>query len=426
MLNLCGELFPDGLLRQVRNRFYNVAFDPIANKKRVFFDNAGGSFRLKSANDAFKKIDELPDCPEHSNFTSLWLNNVQNKAYDNLRVLFNASSGTFVTSLTASSVMYEIVRAVIENVPGENVVTTSLEHPSAYDSVVTYAKREGKSLRVAEPNIETGGVDVESIVELIDKDTCLLSVIYASNISGSVLDIKTIVEEARKIKPDLYIVCDAVQHAPHGIIDVDMLGVDAANIAPYKFGCPRGIGIGYVSDRLSRLPHDKLLAANENKWELGSPPAGHFGAINEYVDYVCWIGRQFVESEVPRINFVEGLNRIKLHERALMHFALEGTEKIRGLRHIEGVTIYLDHADLSMRDFILALGIDGISPVNLVREYEKYGIITFARMDSSPYSSRMIESLRIESCVRVSPYHCHNTEDILKFLETTIVISKKR
>ncbi len=161
-------------MKQVKDKFYNVDFDPIINKKRIFFDNAGGSLRLKSANDALKKIDQLPDCPEHSNFTALWLNDVQNKSYDNLRVLFNASSGSFITALTASSVMYEIVRAITENVPGENVVTTSLEHPSAYDSVITYAEKEGKS----------------------------------------------------------------------------------------KFGCPRGIGFGYISGRLATLPHDTLIANN--------------------------------------------------------------------------------------------------------------------------------------------------------------------
>ena len=416
MLDLCGELFPDNLMSQVKDKFYNVDFDPIINRKRVFFDNAGGSLRLKSTNDAFKKIDELPDCPEHSNFTALWLNDVQNKAYDNLRVLFNASSGSFVTALTASSVMYEVVRAITENISGGNVVTTSLEHPSAYDAVITYAEKEGKSIRIAEPNVKTGGVDVESIVKLIDKDTCFLSVIYASNISGSILDIKTIVEEARKIKPDLYIVCDAVQHAPHGSIDIDQLQVDAANIAPYKFGCPRGIGFGYVSERLAKLPHDTLIANNKEKWELGSPASGHFGAFNEYVEYICWLGKQFIETDNSRSNFVEGLNRIKLHERALMHFALEGTEKIKGLRHIEGVTIYLDHPDLSTRDFILAISVDGVSPDNLVKLFEESGVIAYERMKSSPYSSRMIKSLQIDNCVRVSPYHCHDIQDISKFL----------
>ncbi len=37
---------------------------------------------------------------------------------------------------------------------------------------------------------------------------------------------------AREIKPDLYIICDAVQHAPHGLIDLRETPVDGINFAP--------------------------------------------------------------------------------------------------------------------------------------------------------------------------------------------------
>ena len=47
--------------------------------------------------------------------------------------------------------------------------------------------------------------------------------LYASNISGAVLDMEKIVSETRKVKPDLHIIVDAVQHVPHGVIDMDVL-----------------------------------------------------------------------------------------------------------------------------------------------------------------------------------------------------------
>ena len=50
---------------------------------------------------------------------------------------------------------------------------------------------------------------------MVDKDTCLLSVMYASNITGTIMDMEGIVRAAREINPDIYIVTDAVQHAPH-------------------------------------------------------------------------------------------------------------------------------------------------------------------------------------------------------------------
>ncbi|HCJ58584.1 MAG TPA: aminotransferase, partial [Clostridiaceae bacterium] len=113
-----GLLFDEELSKEIKELFYHVDEDPILNKKRIFFDNAGGSLRLKKANNTFKKFDELPDCPEHSNYTAKWLLEVQEKAYKDIRTIFNAKSGSIVTSLTASMVIFEITRAIIENVPG--------------------------------------------------------------------------------------------------------------------------------------------------------------------------------------------------------------------------------------------------------------------------------------------------------------------
>jgi cysteine desulfurase/selenocysteine lyase len=166
--------------------------------------------------------------------------------------------------------MFDMVRAVAENVPGTNMVTTVLEHPSAFDAMSLYASRLGRELRVAKSNPVTGGVDVEEIVRLVDKDTCLLNVIYASNISGAKLDMAEIVRRARAIKPDLYILVDAVQHAPHGLIDLQKTPVDGINLAPYKFfGC-RGSGLSWMSERAAVLPHHKLAGKKPDFWDLGS------------------------------------------------------------------------------------------------------------------------------------------------------------
>jgi selenocysteine lyase/cysteine desulfurase len=420
-----GQLFCEGLLCEIRNRFYHLEVDPNLGEKRLFFDNAGGSIRLKAANDVFKKIDELPDASEHSNKTALWLDEVQKKGIKDIETVFNVSSGSLVTSLTASMVIFEMTRAIIENIPGTNVVTTQLEHPSAYDSVMIFAKKMGKEVRVANTNKVTGGVDVEEITKLIGKNTCMLSVIYASNISGAVLDLESIVRECRKIKPDLYIVCDSVQHMPHNAVDFKKTPVDAMNFAPYKFFGPRGIGIGYLSERAAKLPHNKLSAKPEGEWELGSPAPAQYAAISEIVNYVCWLGSNFIESANRRDLYVEGMKKINLHERALMYRMLNGSDNAKGLRHIDHVTVFLDYEDLSTRDYILAIGIDNLGYRVAVDEYEKEGVIVFERVATSLYSKRMLESFNMEGCVRVSPLHCNSVEEIDRFLLATQEIVNK-
>lgn len=414
-----GILFSDELQEEIKGKFWHVDSDPLREGRRIFFDNAGGAFRLKSVTEAIARIDAIPDCPERVHATALYLQKIQEDGENDIRTILNAKDGSLHTTLTASQAMFEMVGAVAENIPGTNIVTTVLEHPSAHDAAFYYAKKTGKEFRPVTTNPETGGVDVEEIVSKIDCNTCLLSFMYASNISGAILDAEAIIKAARAKKPDLYIIVDAVQHAPHGVIDVEKLKVDGINFAPYKFFANRGSGIAYVSDRLSKLRHHTLLAKPEGTWELGSPAPSQFVAITEIVNYVCWIGGKFIESDNRRELFVEGMNRIKMHERALMHRMLNGSDRIEGIREMSGVTSYLDHPDMTKRDFIIAMGIDNLGFTQAVREYEKRGIIVYERINTSLYSKRMLDSFGMEGCIRVSPLHCNSVEDIDAFLETT-------
>jgi selenocysteine lyase/cysteine desulfurase len=423
-----GKLFSEELMEKVRSKFHHVDSDPLRPGRRIYFDNAGGAFRLKSALEAFYVMDSMPDCPERVHQTASYMNDVMHKAEDDIRTIFNAKKeGEIITMLTASQVIFSLTGTIAENVPGTNIVTTLLEHPCAFDAAKFFAEKTGKELRAARTNPVTGGVDVEELAKLIDQDTCLLSVIFASNISGAVLDIEGIVKAARAIKPDIYIIVDSVQHTPHGLIDVDSLGIDGVDFAPYKFYGIRGFGIGYASDRVSNLPHPRLLGKDLLTWSLGSPAPAHYAAISKVVDYVCWLGAMDIDSDDRRLLYEAGMNKIKLQERALMYRMLEGTPECPGLRHIPGVKVHLDYEDLSRRDFIMAISLDNWGHTEAVREYERRGIIVFERVNTNIYSKRMLESFGMEGCIRISPMHCNNIDEIDTFLKVTaeMVAGKK-
>ncbi|BAL24224.1 aminotransferase class V-fold PLP-dependent enzyme [Azoarcus sp. KH32C] len=418
-----GEFFPDALQREIKDRFHYVDHDP-NGRARLFFENAGGSLRLKAAVEAVARIDAIPDCPERIHEIAVYLQDIQVAGAADVRTMLNAKGGTVYASLTASGAMFDLVRAVAENVPGDNMVTTVLEHPSSFDAMTLYAQRTGKALRVARSNPTTGGIDVEEVVGLIDQGTCLLSVMYASNISGAKIDIEAIVRRAREINPDLYVIVDAVQHAPHGLIDLQRTPVDAINIAPYKFfGC-RGSGLSWLSDRAAVLPHHKLAGKKPDFWDLGSAAPWQFAVITEITNYVCWLGSQFSDSQDRRTLYACGIDRIALHERALLARLLDGTDGRAGLRAIPGVKVFLDYEDLSKRDLIVAIALDGLEHTQAVREYERRGVIVYERVASSIYSRRMLESFGLEGAVRVSPIHCHVPTDIDRFLEITREISE--
>ena len=166
-----------------------------------------------------------------------------------LEVIFGAKSGALVTELSASQTMFQIVDVILENIKwGKNAVTSCLEHPSAHDAVEYACTKTGREFREVPANPKTGGIDVDEVMKYVDKDTCLVSIMAASNISGNIMDIKELVRRVKEVNPEIYVISDAVQHAPHAVVDVEDWGEDASNIAPYKFFGVRGCGFAYVSD----------------------------------------------------------------------------------------------------------------------------------------------------------------------------------
>lgn len=419
-----GILFEEKFQKELKEGFCYADSDPEYGE-RLFFENSGGSLRLKKCVEAKAEHEMFPDCPERIHERSLYLKGLVEKGTQEiLEVMFGAKSGALITELTASQTMFHMVGLIMENVEGTNAVVSSIEHPSAFDAVEYYCQKTGKELRVIPANPVTGAIDPEEVVKYIDKDTCLLSVMSASNISGTIMDIESIVKKAREIKPDLYIISDAVQHAPHCSMDVERLKIDGMNFAPYKFFGVRGCGFAYVSDRVASLPHHKLTAKEQSTFELGTSAPGNFAAAMEIINYVCDIGRQFIDDTDRRTLYKEGMKRIHLHERALLHRMLEGTEEIPGLRHIPGVKVYMDTDDLTIRDLIVAIAIENTDFTECVAEYQRRGVTVYERVDTSIYSKRILEALELRGAIRVSPLHCHGTEDIDKFLKITAEIAK--
>lgn len=415
-----GLLFDESYVKELKEKFYFVDEDPNFGE-RLFFDNSGGSLRLKNAVLAKAEYESFPDCPERgSERAKLLKKTVNDVTCELMETVFGAESGSVMTELTASQTMFQTVGIIMENVQGKNAVVSSLEHPSAFDAVAYYCQKTGRELRVIPADQKTGGIDPRAAAELVDEDTCLLSVMWASNVSGAINDIAEFVRLARAKKPDLFIISDAVQHAPHCKLNVGEIGLDGVNFAPYKFFGVRGCGFAYVSPRVAALPHHKLLAKDDSVFELGTSAPANFGAMREVIKYVAEIGEHFLpECQDKKELYAEGMKRIHLQERGLLNRLLEGGDGHVGLRNIEGVKVFADSSDLTRRDLIAAIAIDGLTLADTVEEYYKRGVVVCDRPKTSMYAERIVTALGIDGAIRVSPMHCHGREDIDRFLDVT-------
>jgi selenocysteine lyase/cysteine desulfurase len=416
-------LYSPKLMEEIRNKFLYVDRDPYSGK-RIYLEAASGSLRPKSVIEAMAKETCLPDQQGRANLGSAHSVEVTAKGIEDLMILFGAKSGQTIPGWSSSHVIYRITNAVLSSVPGTNVVTTGLDHASVRSAVTQFAEKYGKEERIAEPNRETGSVSLETIFEKIDKDTCFLAVIHTSNVTGETFDAKTIVKEARKIKPDLYIMVDGVQYSPSDLIDVEEIGADAYVIAPYKNYGVKGCGYAHVSDRLAKLPHWKYIFKPETSWDLGGVEHQSYAAWSAVVDYLCWLGGQFTDSADRRAQVVAAMQSIKAHSTGLLSTLINGTDKISGFKDMNHVTVYGMGEDLSSRACLVGFNLEGIESAKGCELYKEKQLRLHAP-GQDPFFAAMLKQLGISSFIRLSACHYNTPEEIELFLMATASFALK-
>ena len=409
------SLFPSRLMSEIRSRFVYADSDPYS-VKRIYLDAASGSLRPESVIEAMAKETCLPDQQGRTNLGSAHSMEVTAKGIEDLMIFFGAKSGQTIPGWSSSHVIYRITNAVLSSIPGTNVVTTGLDHASVRSAVTQFSEKYGKKERVAEPNRETGSVELEMIYDRIDKGTCFLVVTHTSNVTGEVYDVKTIVKEARKIKSDLYIMVDGVQFSPTGLIDVEDIGADAYVIAPYKNYGVKGCGYAHVSDRLAKLPHWKYIFKPETSWDLGGVEHQSYAAWSAVVDYLCWLGSHFTDSADRRARVVAAMQSIKAHSTGLLAMIMNGSDKMIGFKDMKHVTVYGMGEDLSRRVCLVGFNLEGIESTEGCELFKAKRLRLHAP-GQDPFFAAMLKQLGISSFIRLSACHYNSPEEIELFLK---------
>jgi selenocysteine lyase/cysteine desulfurase len=410
-------IFPPALLEDIRNQFAYVDWDPYSGH-RIFFDAASGSCRPHRVIEAMARETCLPDQQGRANPGSRHAVEVTAKGIDDLMLFFGATSGHIIPGWSSSHVIYRITDAVLAAVPGTNVVTTGLDHASVRSALTQFAATYGKEVRIAAPNRETAAVEPDRIYELIDRHTCFLAVTHTSNVTGQILDVASIVRDARRIKPDLFVLVDGVQYSPSGPIDVEAIGADAYVIAPYKNYGVKGCGYAHASDRLARLPHWKYLFKPETSWDLGGVEHQSYAAWSAVVDYLCWLGRHFTNATDRRELIVTAMTRVKAHLEGLLSLLLVGTTRAPGVRDQKHVAVYGVGPDLSRQSLLIGFNVEGLASEEGCARYREHHVRLHAT-GHDPFFGVMLQQLGLSSFIRLSGSHYNTPEEIEHFLMAT-------
>src|SRR4051794_30886773 len=124
--------------------------------------------------------------------------------------------------------------------PGDEVVTTEMEHHANLVPWQELCRRTGATLRWFSVT-KDGRLDLEN--DPITERTKVVAFTHQSNVLGTVPPVEELVRRARAV--GAYTVLDACQSVPHAPVDLHALGVDFAAFSGHKMLGPSGIGVLY-------------------------------------------------------------------------------------------------------------------------------------------------------------------------------------
>lgn len=313
------------------------------DRPAIFFDNPGGTQVPQRVIDAMVDTLTRRNANTHGLFeTSRRADQVIDGARQAAADLLGASPDEIVFGNNMTSLAFHLSRSLARTIrPGDEIIVTRLDHDANVAPWTALAHDTGASLQTADVDLETCTLDMEHLRSLITERTKLVAVGYASNFSGTINDVRTIIGWAKEVGALTFI--DAVQYAAHGLIDVKALDCDFLACSAYKFFGPH-VGILYgKAEHLARLHAYKVRpAADEapDKWETGTKNHEGLAGVTAAVDYLAELGSVYGKalfSAPRRAKLVAAWAEIERYEQMLTDRLLTGLGLLNRVR-VYGIT----------------------------------------------------------------------------------------
>jgi cysteine desulfurase family protein (TIGR01976 family) len=247
--------------------------------------------------------------------------------------LLNADPDEVIFGRSMTALTFDVSRALSAQWrPGDEIVVTRLDHDANVRPWVIAAARAGAVVRWADFDPVTSELAVRSIEEQLSARTRLVAVTAASNLIGTMPDVRTIATRTRAAGALLYV--DGVHYTAHRAVDFRDLGADFFACSPYKFLGPHcGVLVGR-RDVLTDLRPDKLLPSSDQvpeRFELGTLPYELMAGTTAAVEFLAGMTRA---NGPRRARLVAAMNALERHEDTLRQ-QIEA-----GLQELASVTVH--------------------------------------------------------------------------------------
>jgi len=399
-------------LSRVRRQF------PALDRPAIFFDNPGGT---QIATQSLRRMNTylLDSNANHEGAfaTSIASDAILDEAHRAMADFYNASAadeivfGNNMTTLTL-----HISRSIArEWAAGDEIVVTRLDHDANATPWVLAAQDRGVKVHWVDFDVEDGTLKLDDLRKALERKPRLLAVGYASNALGTINPVKQIIQMAHDAGALVYV--DAVQFAPHGLIDVQDLDCDFLVSSSYKFFGPHaGILFGKREHLESLAPYKVRPATDKipGRFETGTQNHEGIAGVLGAVEYFEWLGNEYGTRKQPRrAALADAMAMIHAHEIELSRGILQALQSVPAVR-VYGLT---DSNRLEDRVATFSFRLGAMPPRRVAEALATEGIYVW---DGNYYAIAVTERLGLEQSggmVRVGAAHYNTQAEIERFQE---------
>jgi cysteine desulfurase family protein (TIGR01976 family) len=292
--------------------------------------------------------------------------------------------------------------------PGDEIVLTRMDHDANVAPWLSMAEDRGLNVKWLDFSTETYDYELVQLDQILSPRTKLVAMNYASNVIGTINDVRHITARAKAVGALVFV--DAVQYAPHGVIDVQEIGCDFLVCSAYKFYGPHyGILWGKL-DVLESLDPYKVRTAptsSPDKFETGTKSreaiAGVLGTIEHFENIG---GAQATRRE----RIVAGMTAVVEYENTLTK------QLIDGLRTIKGVALH--GKGYEGRVPTVAITVRGKSPADVAKALAAERINVWHGHNYGWEPVKRLGLLESGGVVRISLAQYNSSDEINYFLQT--------
>ena len=401
----------------VREKFPALSLTD-TGRRRIYLDNPAGTQVPQSVADAVSRFLLTTNANLGGFFeTAVAAQQVVDDAHAAMADFLGASTpeeiiiGANMTTLT-----YHMSRTLGRTFkPGDEIVLTRMDHEGNVSPWLQLADELGLVVRWLSFDRQSWQIEEAALSAVLSERTRLVALNYASNLTGSINRVKALTTLAKQAGALVYV--DAVQFAPHGLVDVQDIGCDFLACSAYKFFGPHmGVlwGRRAVIETLDAYKCRCSSDALPERFELGTPQIELMAGLAAAVGYFEKLGEVAGEGGSRRQKIAAAFRASIAYENPLAQRLIDGLADISGLT-IHGIT---DPKRIGERVPTVSFTVDDIVPETIVRQMNAENIFLWSGHN---YAWEVVHQLGIpadDGVVRIGVAHYNTADEIDETLES--------